>query len=263
MANNDYNENYYENENPEINDIEGEEYPEIVEEPVSLFNGTGGMGLGNIFKGGKNRKPRPQEDAPRAGRGGSRAAYREEDYDRRGAGYDDDATGFSASELREPRQYREETVKPAREPQESPFDRPVRPAPAAPARPAAAPARPAAAPYVSPAKAAFTGAPRLVMYTPTEFDDSIRTVIAPKFLQNYIVGIDLSGADKTVQMRVLDFLSGVLFAVKGNHYSRGENIHFFLPEGVNFEEGTLSSGESDSETAYSPSKSAVDTGKFL
>jgi cell division inhibitor SepF len=68
------------------------------------------------------------------------------------------------------------------------------------------------------------------VYQPKRYDDV--TEIADSLRARHHVVVNLVGADRTLQQRVVDFLSGVVYTMDGKMQRLAESIYLFVPSNV-------------------------------
>ncbi len=68
------------------------------------------------------------------------------------------------------------------------------------------------------------------VFHPRRFDDV--TELADSLRARHHVVVNLAGADRTLQQRVVDFLSGVVYTMDGKMQRLAENIYLFVPSNV-------------------------------
>ena len=68
------------------------------------------------------------------------------------------------------------------------------------------------------------------VFQPKRYDDV--TEIADSLRARHHVVVNLVGADRTLQQRVVDFLSGVVYTMDGKMQRLAESIYLFVPNNV-------------------------------
>lgn len=117
--------------------------------------------------------------------------------------------------------------------------------PAASAAPTAAPAAPAAAPAVSPLSASapvstgFTGSvlsssresrQEVILFRPASFNDTSKA--ADDLRNRKAVIVNMENVDKAMARRVVDFLSGCVYALNGTVKKIAQSAYLFCPQNM-------------------------------
>ena len=99
--------------------------------------------------------------------------------------------------------------------------------------------------YTAPIKAAPSVKADVSIHTPETFDEVKK--IAGNLLNRCTVILNLERASTDVQIRILDFMSGVLLATDGKVYRTSSTSYVFAPDGVHIEGISVDSAASAEE----------------
>ena len=124
------------------------------------------------------------------------------------------------------------------EPAAEPAPRTRRPSPfgsSTPAAPAAAPAAPAAAPAATPSFGGQVlnmnaGKQEVVLFHAKTFDDAAKAV--DELCKRKAVILNMENVDKALTRRVVDFLSGAVYAVDGRVKKVAQSTYLFCPHNM-------------------------------
>jgi cell division inhibitor SepF len=87
------------------------------------------------------------------------------------------------------------------------------------------------------------------IYTPSSFDDAL--VVADSLKEGKAVVLNLSRVDISLATRVLDFVSGIIHAINGDHKKVGDNIFVFTPSDFSIGEAeSRRTREEDSDNLF-------------
>ena len=87
------------------------------------------------------------------------------------------------------------------------------------------------------------------IYSPGSYEDAL--VVAENLKQGRAVVLNLSRLDVSLATRILDFVSGIIHAIDGDHKRVGDNIFVFTPSEFTIHEPeTRSAREEDSENLF-------------
>lgn len=87
-------------------------------------------------------------------------------------------------------------------------------------------------PYTPAARGAAPGQPRLLLVKPDRFE--VAADIADKISEKNAVVLNLESTDREVARRLLDFLSGVTYALSGKIKKVSGSTYVITPEGMDF-----------------------------
>ncbi len=73
--------------------------------------------------------------------------------------------------------------------------------------------------------------PEVVVLSPGSFDDASEAVLAVQHLKTVVLHLD--GLDPIEAQRIIDFVSGGVFAIDGQSERLGETVFLFAPSIVN------------------------------
>ena len=254
-----------------VDEIDGEGYPEVMqEEPARVFEGIGKLfGRGkkgrpqnddeyiDYNNGGYNAAPNqgynggyaPQQPAPQQGYNGGYAPQQPAPNQGFGGGY--------APQQPAPQQGYNGGYAPQQPAPQQGFGGASDPRnPGGVVRPAAQQAgRPAPAPVQQPARPAARpvgGMPRIAFFSPTAFDDRIRTEVGEVLKRGNVINLTLAKAPDLDSRRILDFLSGVLFGIDGTCkcLDQDAGIYLFLPAGVTIDDYSVREVSGSNDGGY-------------
>ena len=160
--------------------------------------------------------------------------------------YDDDDYDDYDEELDE---FEEPAQEPARTRRPSPFANTAATT-AAPAAAAAAPAAPAAAPVSAPSFGGQvlnmnSGKQEVVLFHAKTFDDAAKA--ADELCKRKAVILNMENVDKALTRRVVDFLSGAVYALEGRVKKVAQSTYLFCPHNMDIS-GDLENIKAETES---------------